>query len=587
MITVEAAQEETRSDAGPPSGEGGSERIEWVDPYPPCRDSDSIPRLDSILWRGERRHGDRLALKYGETTWTYHELAEWVRRVASGLEAEGIERGDRVVIQGESGPYWLITYFAVVALGAVAVPLEPDRGTEGISRALRMAEPDAALVVPDRQHEDPFEDLIEGPVYAMDEDGTFLQSLMAPIERTFPREGLDAEDDASILFTSGTTGHSKGVCLTHSNFTADLDGLYRFAPIDEDDRFLSVLPMYHAYEFTGGQMLPLYIGASIVYADNLTSRALRRHFAEDEVTIVLGVPLLFQKLMDRILSRRDEANWLVGGALDLAMKLAETDGWIGEFVQQQVLRRLLRRQGFKRLRMMISGGAPLNPKIPRTFRKFGLTVPQGYGMTELSPVATVNPPDSPYPGAAGLALPGVKVGVRDPDETGLGEIVVQGPTVFQRYLSGDQPEPPVPFPTGDMGRVEDGYLFVEGRKKLTIVTAEGKNVFPAHVENVYQQSPFIEEILVVGVPRSDGSGARLKAIVVPDEDTVARRFDDRVASEEEIAELIGDQLKEYGEELDPHQRVRDFELRWDPFPKTSTQKIKRYLFDEELHQVQD
>lgn len=234
---------------------------------------------------------------------------------------------------------------------------------------------------------------------------------------------------------------------------------------------------------------------------------------------------------------------------------------------------------------MVSGGAPLNPEVAKLFTSLGLPMIQGYGMTELSPVVAVNLPESPHPGSVGKPLSNTRVGLRDPDEKGYGEVVVSGPTVLERYLNSDEP-PEEPFPTGDIGRIEDGHLFIEGRKKFTIVTAEGKNIFPEQVEEEYGQSPFIEEILVVGQERADGSGVQLKAIVYPNDDRLAEHFGNEEPAAEEVTERIREEIRRIGREnLEPHQRVRDFELRWEPFPRTPTQKIKRHLFDRDVHTI--
>jgi long-chain acyl-CoA synthetase len=563
--------------------------IKWAAQTPLLREAPSLERLDHIVWRAEAKWPARVALINKDNRITFGELADSVRRLASGFSRRGLKAGDRVVLQAPSSPGWLICYFSLVALGVEVIPLAEDRSEEGIKRALRLAEPDLIIVSPDVE-QDIYKYYSGNPeIYVLDDLRKFLNRYSSDPYINFPVENFDSRQVASICFTSGTTGAAKGVCLTHANFCADLRALYRVEKFGPGDRFLSVLPSFHTYEFTGGQMLPMFSGVAIVYAERLTSKTLMKHFREDQITIMLAVPLVYQKIVDRIKRNQEKASFLKRWAGRSMLGLGKMNNKIGEFIRNNVNRKLMKKKGFKHLRLLISGGAPLNPEIPEQFRALGLEMLQGYGLTETSPVATVNLPGTTYPASVGKSLSCCRVGIFAPDEDGTGEIVVEGSIVCKEYLCpecsrGTEDDL---FHTGDIGYIKDGFLFVSGRLKSTIVTSEGKNIYPEKLEEVYKRSPFIEEILVVGEPRSDGSGERAKAIVYPDEDAIA---DDRnVASpgNELINRVIGEELKKYGEELPKHERVRGYELRCEPFPRTPTRKIKRYLFESNSRSVSE
>jgi len=554
--------------------------IQWAAETPLLREAPNLERLDHIVWRGEAKWPARVALINKDIRITYGELADSVRRLASGFSRRGLSAGDRVVLQAPSSPGWIICYFSLVALGVGVIPLAEDRSEYGIKRVLRLAHPELIILSPDVEQDIYKYDGDNLEMYVLDDLREFLNRYSSESHIDFPVENFDSDQVSSICFTSGTTGAAKGVCLTHANFCADLRALYRIEKFGPEDRFLSVLPSFHTYEFTGGQMLPLFSGAAIVYAKRLTSKTLMKHFREDQITIMLAVPLVYQKIVDRIKRNQKKASFLKRWAGQSMLGLGRMDNKIGEFIRDNVNRKLLKKMGFKHLRLLISGGAPLNGEIPEQFRALGLEMLQGYGLTETSPVATVNLPGTSYPASVGKSLSCCRVGIFDPDEDAAGEIVIEGSIVCRRYLCPECPQETEdgPFHTGDIGYIKDGFLFISGRLKSIIVTSGGKNIYPEKLEEFYKRSPFIEEILVVGEPRQDGSGERAKAIVYPNEDAIADDRDVASPGNELINRVIGEELKKYGEKLPEHQRVRGYEHRCEPFPRTPTRKIKRYLF---------
>ncbi len=559
------------------------EQIEWADNFESRRSPRSVNRLEEIIWRGEERWASEVALEFDGETWTYKELAEQVRRLAGGISDRGLQPGDRAIIQVKRGPAWLILYFSLQALGVTAIPVPTESGEDTVSRARHLAAPEAAFVDCSLLEDYEWPNNFTGQLFEVCGPEQLLRKY-AGSSASYKPPDLDSKQVASIFFTSGTTGEARGVCLTHENFIADLDGLYQLGAFGWKDRFLSLLPPYHAYGFTGDQLLPLYSGATIVYARRLASSVIMEQLREDEITILLAVPLFFQKMREGINQKLSRSGWLKKWLFKLGLRVAGKENLLGEIVRNNIIGRLMRKKYFPTLRFFVSGGAPLNPEIPRFFSVLGIEMLQGYGLTELSPVITVTPPGEKDYASAGQVLPGCGAGILNPDEDGLGEIVARGPVVYERYLENENSSGDL-FRTGDIGYVEAGSLYVRGRKKNTIVTAEGKNIFPERVEEVYLQSDYIEELIVVAAPRSDGSGSQLKAIVLPAEENAARDLGNEVLEEGKMVELIGEELKKYGESLPDFQKVRDFELRWEPFPRTPTKKIKRYLFDHQVHSI--
>lgn len=543
---------------------------------------------------------------------TYAELKQKIDHFARGLGKLGFCVGDKAALLSENRPAWGIAYLGVLKSGGVTVPLDPQLKAPELSHIIR--ESGARFAIVSAKFAFDLEEIvanIAGFNTIIYMDGLLATSAQELEEEAEPRfqgvsyhevsssgaqEDLDfpqvnPEQVATLIYTSGTTGQSKGVMLTHKNIMSDIAALHRAIKFQPTDNFLSVLPLHHTFECTCGFLTPLSGGAMITYARSLKSKELLEDIKRNNVTMLLGVPLLFEKMLTALLKSVEKkpasarALFKTGFAgVRMVKKLTGYDAGA------QVFKGVREKAGLSSLRFLICGGAPLPPEVAEGFTTLGVGFLQGYGLTETSPVLTLNPEAKPKAASIGKALPGVEIKIINPDENGVGELVVKGPMVMKGYYNNPEATAEVLrdgyLYTGDSGWVdEEGYYYIAGRIKDVIVTAAGKNVYPEEVEFALAKSPHILEALVLGKAAAEAAPQRVKreevwAIVVPDYE-----YFDQVAQERGIAfdeakieATIREEISKACAQIADYKRVKYFTIREEEFEKTSTRKVKRYLF---------
>ena len=322
---------------------------------------------------------------------------------------------------------------------------------------------------------------------------------------------------AEIIFTSGSLGRAKGVMLSQGNLAANLMSMVRMVFIHPEDRFLSVLPMHHTYECTCGLLCPLYTGASVHYARSL--KTVVDDLQSSHATMLLGVPLLFDKMFKRIhksIQERKLASMMMGPLVKVTSML-EKVGW--KNCKKAVFREIHEKFG-GHIRLFIAGGAATDPMVAKGLREFGFTFLQGYGLTETSPILALNRPDAFKDEAAGLPLPGVTLRIDTPNAEGVGEIWAKGPNVMLGYYKNEELTREAMsgewFKTGDLGfRDEDDFLHISGRKKNVIISRRGENVYPEELEDLLHRSAFVLESMIYGEP-DEKHDEVIAAMIVPD-----------------------------------------------------------------------
>jgi long-chain acyl-CoA synthetase len=341
---------------------------------------------------------------------------------------------------------------------------------------------------------------------------------------------------------------------------------------------LSVLPMYHAFEFTGGFLVPLVSGATITYVDQLKGPEILSAMRATGTTIMLVVPRLLKMFRDSIELAVATSGWHKRAGFRFLGFLSDATGYrLGRSLYRAVHKRF-----GGRLQMFVSGGSRLEPDLFYAFRRMGFEVYEGYGLTETAPVLTVNPPARAKAGSVGPALPGLELEIRNQNLEGVGEVWARGSSVMSCYLNNVEATHDILVDgwlrTGDLGRCDDdGYLFLTGRSKDLIITGAGKNVYPDQVEARCRDLPYTKEICVFGMPSMDGLGDIVHAVVVVDEEAAPEL--DRSSLEREIRLAVA----AVGESLSPHERIASLHF-WDrELPKTSTLKAKRGLIREMVH----
>jgi long-chain acyl-CoA synthetase len=457
-------------------------------------------------------------------------LLERVRRTAFGLEALGVRSGDRVAILSENCPAWAVTDYACLALGVTDVPIYPNLPADQVRYILRDSGAVAIFVSTAEQVEKVAS--IRGECSALRRVITFadsaagadmtlcaLETTGAQLDneerrRAFEKRALEVRPDdlATIIYTSGTTGEPKGVMLTHDNIYSNVIVGTRAIPFGGDDTCLSFLPLSHIFERTAGHYTMLATGTSIAYAESVDTVPL--NMTEVRPTLVLSVPRLYEKMYARVLEnavsggavKRRIFFWARGVAdrwADVRLAGGTPQGLLAaqyRLAQRLVFSKLQARTG-GRLRYFVSGGAPLAPEINKFFYAAGLVILEGYGLTETSPVISVNTPADFRIGTVGKPVPGTEVAIAAD-----GEILARGPQVMKGYFNkptatAEAIDADGWFHTGDIGELRDGFLAITDRKKDIIVTAGGKNIAPQPIENLVKTSTFVSQAVMIGDKR--------------------------------------------------------------------------------------
>jgi long-chain acyl-CoA synthetase len=526
----------------------------------------------------------------GAETTTFGEMLSQIRGVAYRLIQEHIAFGDRVALIGENHPHWAIAYLGVLYRGAVAVPLDQAANIEALVHFIEDSEAKLAFVSPSSL--DKFRAVCERlgrriPAVIL-RDGARADGFARfedwartprPPEFDAAHPPARPEDVAVLMYTSGTTGAPKAVLLTHRNIFAESDGVRKAMRVSDREIVLSLLPLFHAYSQVVNLWLATVIGAQVVYITELSSAEIERGLKEGAATALVGVPRLWylfhKKIFDAVARRPPPVQWLFRAMLGLNGRLRDRLGVnAGRLFFKSV------HDSFGgRLRLAVSAGANFDAGVARDFHRLGFTILQGYGLSETSGAATVTRFEDNKVGSVGTPLDGVEVRIDQPDEEGVGEVLIRGPIVMPGYYRNPEANREAFttdgwFRSGDLGRFDRaGHLYIVGRKKDVIKLPTGKQIFPDDVEAHYGRSPLVSEICVLGVrdPSSKFERAeKLLAVVVPDFDYLKAHH---IAN---AREAIRFELDNLGRALPEYQRARDYVIRAEPLPRTTTRKVKRF-----------
>jgi long-chain acyl-CoA synthetase len=550
-----------------------------------------VRTIPDLLARSADRFPDAVAMQMKRGgDWvrlTFDDVERRVADAALALERAGVHRGDRVLLYAENQPEWGIAYLAVVSRGAAVVPVDRQQDEQELLAVARFVEARAVLASDGSYHTLSDEARAALPVLLNVNAGCLpfdpeRAAALAPAPGGHPHSALvQPEDPASILFTTSARGPDpRGVVLTHRNFLANVMGVVQLLPARSRDNFLSILPLHHALEFTGGFLVPLFVGARVTYCDTMRSQVILETLRDSQATCVIGAPRVFQVLHEAIRrqaaqgSRRARLWFDVRKALSRAVSALTGRNKVGRKLFASVHEAL----GGK-LRALISGGAPLSPQIFDNFTALGFELCEGYGLTEAAPVVTVNPLGAARKGSVGVPVPGVEVRILNPDDRGVGEIAVRGPCVtagyYQNPAATAQALPDGWLHSGDVGFLDRrGYLILTGRTKDLIVTPAGKNVYPEEVERVYAGLPGVRELCVVGVWDDEVLGETINAVIVPAEGGRSRG----AGFEEGLRQAI----LHRGHRVPRYQRLQRLHFWGEPLPRTPAGGLDRARVRREL-----
>lgn len=532
------------------------ETDEYPAPAPNPIDNISPSTIVDLIEIQAKRIPEKIALQMvNEDEWeryTYKETYIQSRQAAYQLWNNGLRKGDRVVLVSENQPEWCIAYLAASQIGCAVVPLDAQTPTKEIiaiaefTTAKAILASDAVLAKSKSQ-------LTETDIRIQNInkfDAT--ANLEDDIPSDFPNVEITPDTVASIIFTMGTTVDPKGAMLTHGGFISNVKAVSKALPPTDEERILSALPLYHALSFSCSLLMTLYSGTTATYVNALRPTTLLKAMREDKTTAFISVPRLFQMLqstVERQASRED------------------TQGETNSERAKNVMG--------GHIRVLVSGGAALANATYDGFQKLGLTIYQGYGMTETAPVLSVNPYQNSKRGSVGPPVEGVEFQIINPDSNGVGEIIAKGPSNMKEYYQNQEAtEKAIQdgwLYTGDLGYIdEDGYLFLTGHCKDVIVPASGKNIYPVELETLYQNCPVIDEMCVVGIPYEDGSDTDVHAVIIPADDN------DNTKAE------IHDHLQKTAKQLPSYQQFHKSHLFQDALPKTENGEIDRKKVKEQL-----
>ena len=555
--------------------------------------SSIITTLNLLLESSASSFGDRPAVSFAfQPPMRYGEFHKKTLEVAALLKDRGIKKGNRVAILADNSPLWGIAYFGIVRLGAIAVPILPDFPEADVRHILN--ETGAKILFTTQRQ---LEKLYELPgnqlktLITLDDaadpnnlvDTLPFSQFLAAVEE-FPEtkkslgEDLTAPDDtASIIYTSGTSGHAKAVMLSHKNFISNVRATLAIFPDDpvQGWTFLSILPMSHAYEFSTSFLAPLATGSRIVYAGKTpTPTVLERICKQEQPTIMCLVPMVMEKIYKKKVLPAITANILMRAAMKLPL--------VRRKILQKIGQRLQIFFGGK-LKLLAIGGAALNIEVERFLVEAGFPYLVGYGLTEASPLVSAGPFGNPSIalGSAGKPVQNVEVRISKPNpETGLGEILVKGPNVMQGYRGNPEATKEVLDPdgwlaTGDLGFLDpQNNLFIKGRSKSVIVLSHGENIYPETIEEKINAFRQVVESLV-----REGNN-RLEALVYLDYELIDAETQGKNQTRQldHIAEILAEIKKQVNRQLPPYAQLSQVSEHREPFTKTATHKIKRYLY---------
>ncbi|HSV43996.1 MAG TPA: AMP-binding protein, partial [Candidatus Bathyarchaeia archaeon] len=387
---------------------------------------------------------------------------------------------------------------------------------------------------------------------------------------------LPSQDVAAFFYTSGTTAQPKAVMLTHQNLLSNVDAIHKTGLVFEDDVVVSILPLHHTYAFTTTLLCPLLLGMTIAYPRSMASVDLLACMKQTCTTVFVGVPQIFAMIHRSIQEQISRLSWPIHPVVKavehtsfLSRRLTGTNIGASFF-------RILHQRFGPSLRVMISGGARLDPSIARDFYRWGFNLVQGYGLTETSPVVSFSVPNRPKFDSVGKALPGVEIKIDEPDDHGEGQVLVRGPNVMQGYYGLDHETQKVMrqgwFCTGDIGRLDaQGFLFLTGRSKEMLVLSNGENINPEELEQEYKRSLFIKEIAVLSVPEEyHPEVTHLAAIIVPDEDHFKKE------KEVNLRKRLRWELENVSATLPTYKRINGFVISQESLPRTRLGKLQRF-----------
>lgn len=546
-----------------------------------------IVDLKDMLYKMTSKNKTKVAFKVKEedkiVNKTFEEFKCDVESLGTKLIDMGLE-SKKIAIMGKNSYNWATSYLASVIVGVV-VPIDKESKEDAIIEFLNTGEVNA--IIADKNYLDKIaknlDKLLNKDIILIDMQNTQKyidyskiikdgSEMIKNNDTRFRNIKINPEEMKILLFTSGTTGNSKAVMLSHKNICSNIVSIAKTVKVDSSTSVLSILPLHHTYECTIGFLLVLYGGGNIAYCDGL--KYISKNILEYKPTFILCVPLLLENIYKKIMKTLKEA---------LPKKyLKDESNLITNipFYLKPIVKKKVKKSLGGRIKTFIVGAAKINPNVVTDYFKLGIKVLQGYGLTECSPLVAGNNDFYYKADSCGMPIPDVEYKIYNQNEEGIGEIIVKGPNVMLGYYKDEESTKKVLkdgwFHTGDLGYIDDEeFLYISGRTKNMILTKNGENIYPEEIEQILNENELITESLVIGESNGKDDVA-VKAKIFPNIEAIKEFLGNKIPSKEEISQIFADVVKKANSKLPNYKHIKSFKIMDEDFERTTTNKVKRF-----------
>lgn len=550
-------------------------------------DTYEIKDLKDMLYKTTLRNGSKVAFKLKDKegkiyTKTYLDFQKDVEALGTKLIEMNLEN-KKIAVIGKNSYEWSVAYLASTIIGIV-VPIDKESSDENIKEFLNTSRAEAIIAdIKFLDRIEKFKTELNNKLIMIDMQNTLKYTnfgyliddgkrLVSMGDRKFKDTKINPDEMKILLFTSGTTGNSKGVMLSHKNICSNIISVASIVKVDNTTSVLSILPLHHTYECTLGFLLVLYGGGNIAYIEGL--KYITKNIQEFKPTFILCVPLLLENVYKKMIKSLKSS---------LPKKYTEDESKILQslpFYLKPIVKRKIKKSLGGKIKTFIVGAAAIKPEIVESFFSIGIKVLQGYGLTECSPLVVGNNDTYYKAESCGMPIPDVEFKIDKPNAEGIGEIIVKGPNVMLGYFQNKEATDKVLingwFHTGDLGFIdEEEFLYICGRSKNMILTKNGENIYPEEIESLLNENDLIEESLVIGT--SNGrDDVQVKAKIFPNIDAIKEYLGKKIPTKEDITKIMNDVVKKVNEKLPNFKHIKSFKIMDEDFERTTTNKVKRF-----------
>lgn len=550
--------------------------------------------LKDMLKKTGDLYGEKVAFKLKTSepgvirTITHKEFREMVNQLGTALIDMGL-KDKRIAVMGENRYEWGLAYLSVITGTGLVVPLDKALTEIELRDLIKRSEVEAIFY--SKKHDEIIDNIQKDKVgklkkfisMDLEKSNEKILSMKELIEKgkkliengdnRFIDAKINPDEMAEILFTSGTTSLSKAVALSHTNICTNIMDIASVIKLYPKDTMLSMLPIHHAFECTVGFLYPMYVGCSLAYCEGI--RHILDNIKEYEISVMISVPALYENMYKNIMKNIEKQ-----GKTEKVKKAIKISKFLLKFkidIRKIIFKEIHQALGGK-ARIFMNGAAALDPEVEQAFTDLGFFITQGYGLTETSPVISAGNDKYIRSGSVGRVFPSVELKIANPNEEGIGEVAVKGPSVMLGYYQNEEANKEVFkdgwFHTGDLGYMDkDGFLYLTGRKKNVIVLGNGKNVYPEELENLVSKLEEVKENFVFGMPDRDGD-LKVAIKVVYNKEYIQETYGDK--SEKEIRDLIWNKIKEINKTMPKYKYIKELIVTDKELIKTSTAKVKRH-----------